>query len=56
MIEGKDAVNVMPCALEALSKFGEHPEILYHFTALNLYKTAWIGQAFSTAPADFCKY
>ena len=38
MIEGKDAVNVMPCALEALSKFGEHPEILYHFTALNLYK------------------
>ena len=23
---------------EALSKFGEHPEILYHFTTLNLYK------------------
>lgn len=38
MIEGKDAVNIMPCAHEALSKFGEHPEILYHFTTLNLFK------------------
>ena len=38
MIKGKDAKNVMPCALESLSKFGEHPEILHHFTALNLYK------------------
>ena len=34
----KDAKNVMPCAREALSRFGEHPEILYHFTTLNLYK------------------
>ena len=31
MIEGKDSKNVMPCALEALSKFGENPEILLHF-------------------------
>ena len=38
MIDGKDAKNVMPCALEALSKFGEHPQILHHFTTLNLYK------------------
>ena len=37
MIKGKDTKNVMPCALESLSKFGEHPEILHHFTALNLY-------------------
>ena len=38
MIEGKDAKNVMPCARRALSEFGEHPAILYHFTTLNLYK------------------
>ena len=38
IIEGKDAKNVMPCAHEALSKFGENPEILYHFTTINLYK------------------
>ena len=38
MIDGKDGLNVMACAHEALSKFGEHPEILYHFTTLNLYK------------------
>ena len=36
MIDGKDAINTLPCAKEALAKFGEHPEILYHFTALNL--------------------
>ena len=38
MIDGKDAKNVMSCAHEALSKFGEHPQILHHFTTLNLYK------------------
>ena len=38
MIDGKDAKNVMACAHEALSKFGENPEILHHFTTLNLYK------------------
>lgn len=38
MIEGKDAVNVMSCARDALSKFGEHPSILYHCTTLNLFK------------------
>ena len=38
MIEGKDAKNVMPCAHQALSAFGEHAEILYHCTTLNLYK------------------
>ena len=38
LIEGKDAQNVMPCARDALSKFGEHPQLLYHLTTLNLYK------------------
>ena len=38
MIEGKDSNNVMPCARKALATFGEHSEILYHLTALNLYK------------------
>ena len=38
MIEGKDAKNVMPCARDALAKFGEHSTILYHLTTLNLYK------------------
>ena len=38
MIDGKDAKNVMPCAHQALVAFGEHPEILYHCTTLNLYK------------------
>ena len=38
MIEGKDAINIMPCAHKTLSRFGEHPDILYLFTTLNLYK------------------
>ena len=27
MIDGKDGKNVMACAHEALSRFGEHPQI-----------------------------
>ena len=38
MIDGKDGKNVMACAHEALSRFGEHPQILHQFTTLNLYK------------------
>ena len=38
MIDGKDSKNVMACAHQALSEFGEHPQILHHFTTLNLYK------------------
>ena len=38
MIDGKDEKNVLDCANDAISRFGRHPELLYHFTALNLYK------------------
>ena len=38
MIDRERCKNVMNCAHEALSKFGENPEILHHFTTLNLYK------------------
>jgi protein O-GlcNAc transferase len=37
MIDGKDSVHVIPCARGALARFGEHPELLYHITTLNLY-------------------
>ena len=38
MIDGKDSQNILACANQALSIFGEDPEILFHFTTLNLYK------------------
>jgi protein O-GlcNAc transferase len=38
MIDGKDSAHVLPCAKEALNRFGEHPELLYHVTTLNLYQ------------------
>ena len=38
MMDAKDAKNVMACAHYALSEFGEDPQLLYHCTALNLYK------------------
>ena len=38
MIDGKDSQNILACANQALSIFGEHPHILHHFTTLNLYK------------------
>ncbi len=38
MIDGKDSDHILPYAREALSRFGEHPELLYHVTTLNLYQ------------------
>jgi len=38
MIDGKDSAHVMPSARHALGHFGEHPELLYHITTLNLYR------------------
>jgi len=38
MIDGKDSDHVLSCAREALNRFGENPELLYHVTTLNLYQ------------------
>lgn len=38
MIDGKDSDHVLACAREALNRFGENPELLYHVTTLNLYQ------------------
>ena len=55
MIEGKDAVNIMPCAHEALSKFGNILKFSI-ITTLNLYNRQPGLAKFCAAPADFCKY
>ena len=38
MIDGKDATNILKCAKSVLFEFGEHHEILYHITTINLYQ------------------
>jgi predicted O-linked N-acetylglucosamine transferase (SPINDLY family) len=38
LIDGRDGINVMPIARAAIERFGEHPELLYHVTTLNLYQ------------------
>jgi len=38
LIDGRDGVNVLNVARAALENFGEHPELLYHVTTLNLYQ------------------
>ena len=38
LIDGRDGINVLNVARAALENFGEHPELLYHVTTLNLYQ------------------